>query len=160
MSIVLRTLIIAALSVGSAHAKGPALADDVAGIRLGDDRSVEQNVNPRAKPWLRVYYDDNDQVQGVLYRQPGLGNSLADQGTLVDQICNKFGSRNTYCISAKERIARSVNDDEIRFTGFTALYEVEGGSVTARLKREKAFSLFPRLMVEIELERDGFQIPN
>lgn len=143
-----------------AWARGPALANDVSGIRLGDPRSVEADIDRRAKPWLRVYYDANDQVQGVLYRQPGLGNSLDDQRALVAQICNKYGSANTYCNGARDTIAKSQTDDEIRFTGFTALYTVDGGFITARLKREKAFSLFPRLMVEIELRRDGFDIPN
>ena len=37
------------VSIG-AQARGPAINDDVAGIRLGDSRGIEDTINRRAKP--------------------------------------------------------------------------------------------------------------
>lgn len=142
-----------ALSI-NAFARAPALTDDVAGIRLGDTRAAEASVPKRAKPWLRVYYDDQDRVEAVRYTQPGLSNELSNQRALVNRVCTKYGT-NTFCDNARRTIADSAK----KFVGFTALYTVEGGFLTARVGREDTFSLFPRLMVDIELRRDGFEFP-
>ena len=44
-------------------------------------------------------------------------------------------------------------------TGFSALYTVDGGFLTAKVKRESIFSFFPKLMVEIEMWKDGYELP-
>ncbi len=142
-----------ALSI-NAFARGPAIVDDVAGIRLGDTRDAEAAVSKRAKPWLRVYYDDQGRVEAVRYTQPGLSNEVSNQRALVNRVCNKYGT-NTFCDNAR----RTINDSQEKFIGFTSLYTVEGGYLTARVGREDAFSFFPRLKVDIELRREGFEFP-
>lgn len=136
-----------------AHARGPAIAQDVAGIKLGDPRGIEDQINPRAKPWIRVYYE-NDQVVGVYYRQPGLSNEAVNQNSFVNRLCQKYGENN-FCTIARNDIA---NPDK-KWLGFSSLYTVEGGFLTARVTRDKTFSLFPRLAVEIELWAEGYELP-
>jgi len=137
----------------SVWARGPALAQDVAGIQLGDARGIEDSINPRAKPWLRIYYQD-DVVVGVVYRQPGLSNEAVNQLAFVNRLCSKYGENN-FCSIAR----RDIADPETRWVGFSSLYTVEGGYLTARVAREDTFSFFPRLAVEIELWAEGYTLP-
>lgn len=150
-----------ALIISSAWAREPAIAQDVAGIRLGDARGIEDNINPRAKPWIRVFYED-DQVVGVIYRQPGLSNERKNQLAFVNRICEKYGT-NTFCDNAERDIEaasqRTGDNKTFAWTGFSSLYTVEGGYLTARVRREDTFSFFPKLMVEIEMWKDGYELP-
>lgn len=145
--------ILTLIFASTALARGPAEAQDVAGIKLGDPRGVEQNINPRAKPWIRVYYE-NDQVVGVVYRQPGLSNEPVNQVAFVNRLCAKYGENN-FCSIAR----RDIDDPDTRWVGFSSLYTVEGGYLTARVAREDTFSFFPRLAIEIELRAEGFELP-
>ena len=152
--------LVSALMINSVWAREPAIAQDVAGIKLGDMRGIEDSINPRAKPWVRVFYEDN-QVVGVIYRQPGLSNERKNQLAFVNRICNKYGS-NVYCDNARYEIADSANwkgDESNQWVGFSALYTVDGGYLTAKVKRESIFSFFPKLMVEIEMWKEGYELP-
>ena len=140
------------VSIG-AQARGPAINDDVAGIRLGDARGIEDTINRRAKPWLRVFYED-DRVVAVIYRQPGLSNEAVNQRAFVDRLCSKYGENN-FCSVAR----RDISDPDTKWVGFASLYTVEGGYLTARVRREDTFSFFPRLLIEIELRAEGYELP-
>ena len=139
----------------NAWALEPALNDDVAGLRLGDTRADEQALSPRAKPWVRVYYDENDVIQGIRYRQPGLSNEDANKLSLINRLCGKYGNNN-FCAVARQNLQR----DPEEWVGFISMYEVEGGRLKAQVLREQTFSFFPRLMVNIELTREGFEFPD
>lgn len=149
--VVLAVVLLAPLS----WALSPAVNDDIAGLRLGDTRAAEAAIAPRAKPWIRVYYDENDQIEGIRYRQPGLSNEDSNKLTLVNRLCSKYGNNN-FC-----SIARSdIRNDPEGWVGFISVYEVEGGRLRAQVLREDAFNFFPRLMVNIELTREGFEFPD
>jgi hypothetical protein len=152
--------LVSALMINSVWAREPAIAQDVAGIKLGDTRAVEATVSPRAKPWLRVFYENN-QVVGVIYRQPGLSNERTNQLAFVNRICEKYGENN-FCVLARRGIEKSAEPADgmtNTWTGFSSLYTVDGGFLTARVRREDTFSFFPKLMVEIEMWKDGYELP-
>ena len=50
-------------------------------------------------------------------------------------------------------------DESNQWVGFSALYTVDGGYLTAEVIRESIFSFFPKLMVEIEMWKDGYELP-
>ena len=153
--------LVSALMINSVWAREPAIAQDVAGIKLGDMRGIEDSINPRAKPWVRVFYEDN-QVVGVIYRQPGLSNERKNQLAFVNRICQKYGDTN-FCDVARQDIANSAQSNEENedksWVGFSSLYTVDGGLLNARVRREAIFSFFPKLMVEIEMWKDGYELP-
>ena len=153
--------LVSALMINSVWAREPAIAQDVAGIKLGDMRGIEDSINPRAKPWVRVFYEDN-RVVGVIYRQPGLSNERKNQIAFVNRVCQKYGN-NVFCDKARSDIDGSVQRmAPIKIShgsGFSSLYTVDGGFLTARVRREDTFSFFPKLMVEIEMWKDGYELP-
>ena len=153
--------LVSALMINSVWAREPAIAQDVAGIKLGDMRGIEDSINPRAKPWVRVFYEDN-QVVGVIYRQPGLSNERKNQLAFVNRICQKYGETN-FCDIARQDIQSATNtvvdDRSDVWVGFTSLYSIDQGYLTARVKRESMFSFFPKLMVEIEMWKEGYELP-
>ena len=78
--------------------------------QAGDMRGIEDSINPRAKPWVRVFYEDN-QVVGVIYRQPGLSNERKNQLGFVNRICNKYGS-NVFATMLDTKSIQQLERDE------------------------------------------------
>ena len=126
-----------------------AIAQDVAGIKLGDMRGIEDSINPRAKPQVRVFYEDN-QVVGVIYRQPGLSNERKKPVSLRESYLQKYG-RQPLLRGKILQIANQMENEDKSWVGFSSftLWTV----VFKPRCREAIFSFFPKLMVKLRCER-------
>lgn len=138
-----RLLVITALTVAT-----PALAFDVAGIRIGDELAKFDALNTPAKEFMTVTTGEDGRIVRIIYQQAGLENDEETQAKLVRRICDKYGWETPCYIAMQE-----IEGNDRRFLDFFHFYRNKERTeqLRARIKRTKAFSLTPDLTVELDL---------